>query len=187
MIAPGFTPLSEVVESMRELAEDDEELGVDPDDAETLARDLWSARIVDLATPPGRLPTDDARVGMAFDALNRSGIVAWMNCGWDRGEASELCRDLARQAGARGYAYFHSQDAARLAHADAQLYIGFDAVPPAGEKFPSRAAFDAASVLIGQDVVAALTAQELQVRWDGTVESRVQVVDLDWRRPLPAG
>jgi hypothetical protein len=89
--------------------------------------------------------------------------------------------------GAHGYAFFHEQDAAGLAYPDAELYIGFDAVPPPGERFPSEQAFDDAATAVGRQVVEALEAEGLEVVGDGTARTRPAVQDLDWRRPLPDG
>lgn len=184
-IAPGFETLDEVIDGMRELAEDDEELDVDPDRAEEIVRELWDHRAAYLATSPARTPTDDVRVAAAFAQLEAAGIVAWMNCGWDQDEAAHLCREAASGRGASGFVYFHAQDAVRLSEPDATLYLGFDAVAPEARPFPSRKAYDAAAVIVGRTVVDALVAQGLTVEWNGSPTERPQVTSLDWRRPLP--
>ncbi|RIJ76748.1 hypothetical protein D1871_10535 [Nakamurella silvestris] len=185
LIAPGFCTLPEVITGIRELAEDDTELDVDPDDAETQVRELWAARLAHLAIPAQRQPSDDARLTEAFKRLTDGGLVAEMNCGFDRGEATQWCIAAARRQGARGYVYFHGQDTARLAYPDPVLFLGFDAVPPPQESFPTVEAQDAATIAVGNDIARALADQQLTVRWDGSAQTRLSVVDLDWRRPLP--
>jgi hypothetical protein len=68
---------------------------------------------------------------------------------------------------------------------DAELYFGFDAVAPPGERFASQQAYDDAAIAVGQQVVDALRAEGLEVEWDGTPTNRPAVLHLDWRRPLP--
>jgi hypothetical protein len=185
IIVAGFAPLDEVVEQMRELAEDDEELDVDPDDVDEIVQELWARREAYLATPPARTPTDDVRLAAAFAQLEADGLVARMNCGWDKSDAKLLCWEEAQDRGATGYVYFHAQDAARLAVPDAGLYLGYDALDPDDRPFSSAEAHDEAMVAVGRKVGDALAAQGLTVDWDGSPRHRLLVTGLDWRRPLP--
>lgn len=45
--------------------------------------------------------------------------------------------------------------------------------------------FDAAAVAVGHRVAQATVAHGLDVRWDASAGARIEVVGLDWRRPLP--
>ena len=186
-IATGFATLAQAIHEARDLAGDDQDLGVHPDDAEAAVRQLWASRLVFLASAPARRPTDDARLAAAFDHLNATGLVAWMNCGWDQDEASDLCRLEAQRRRADGYVFFHQQDAERLVDPNAVLYLGFDATAPLGRRFPDEPAYDSAAIAVGHRIAQVLIAQELDVRWDGTAATRLAVADLDWRRPLPTG
>jgi hypothetical protein len=184
-IAPGFQPLDSVLESLVELAEYDDDIPLNGDQAAAVVRELWHERETQLAAGPRGEQTDDAKVIRAFDRLAEVGLVFRMSEDFDQGDAVDECTYLAQQKGAHGFAFFHDQDAARLAHPDADLYIGFDAVPPAKGKFPSKKAYDDAAVAVGQQVVDALRAEGLEVEWDGRPTSRPVVRHLDWRRPLP--
>ena len=186
-VAPGFTTLDDAVEGLREWADDDPEAGVDADGAEALVRAAWRRRQEYLASEPARRPTDDQRVADAFAALEADGLVARMHCGFDQGEGSAECQGIARAEGRPGYVFFHAQDAERLAYPEATLFLGFDAVPPPGvEKFAAAAEYDDAAVAIGHRIAQTMVAVGLDVRWNASPTARIEIVGLDWRRPLPA-
>jgi hypothetical protein len=180
-IAPGFRTLDDVTETMVELVEDDDPLTAD--NARGIVMQLWNLRLQQLAAPAERTPSDDVRVATAFAELTSFGIVATMFLGFDRSEGVELSTELmAQRADSRGFAYFHSQDAARLGMPRASLYIGFGAQVPQDP----AADGDAADVAIGREIAAVLAAHGLVVAWDGAAESRILLENVDWRRPLPS-
>lgn len=188
-VAPGFTPRSHVLERVLDVVADDHP-GVDAAAAAALVDELWATRLAQLAAPVARRPTDDARVAAAFTELDAAGLVAWLGCGYDQGEALDLCAEAARARGAHGFAYCHGQDLERLAFPDPVLWVGFDALPLVARRWrraPSRDEQVAAVVAVGRQVADALAGQGLTVRWDGSRSTRVTVVGLDWRRPLPEG
>ena len=186
-VAPGFVELDDVIEGMRELAEDDESIPLTAQEAEAVVRELWETRREQLAAaPPTDGPTDDERLVAALADLEDAGLVTGMRLGFDTEEAAYEARELIADGGgrARGYVAFHSQDAARLARAGATLHLCYGAV--SAQPWPDRRTHDDAARSIASDVVAALTRQGLTASWDGLLTSRVAVVDLDWRRPLPS-
>jgi hypothetical protein len=79
-----------------------------------------------------------------------------------------------------GLSNFHQQDGNRLANPDATLYLGWDAVGT------TREDYDAATIRLGEEIRAALERQLLTVGWDGTLASRPGVLNVNWRKPLPA-
>ena len=100
----------------------------------------------------------------------------------------------------RGYVFFHQQDSERLAPGGSDLYLAFGGFRAATDVDPvlverARAGDDeakgevvrASEVSYGREIVAALERQGLRVEWGGTGESRIQLLDLDWRRRVPAG
>lgn len=188
-VAPGFKTRTDVLERVLDVVADGYP-GLDARAATALVDELWATRLAQLAAPVARRPTDDARVAAAFAELDAAGLVAWLGCGYDQGEAIDLCTEAAAARGAHGFAYCHGQDLERLVYPDPVLWVGFDAVPLVARRWrrpPSRDEQNAAVVGVGQQVSDALAGQGLTVRWDGTRSTRVAVVDLDWRRPLPAG
>ncbi|BDD82126.1 hypothetical protein TPB0596_18890 [Tsukamurella pulmonis] len=116
---------------------------------------------------------DWERFDAAFDEVADRGIIVRHNFTCCRTCANEEIDD-ERTAGEWGYVYFSQQDALELAYGRAQVYLGFGVFDDAG-----RRAEDVAS-----HVVAALTKQGLVAEWDGDAHTRIQVVGMDWRRPL---
>jgi len=97
-------------------------------------------------------------VTAAFAALRKDGIYARGPVGFDKGEA------LAKvaEADARGFAYYHSQDAQR-ARGGGPLWIGFGSATEGG------------AAAIGCEVVTALERESLHVEWNGSVKTRLAV------------
>jgi hypothetical protein len=176
----GFSTRREVETAIVELAEDEQIIPAAR--AREITDEEWAARLAELAEPTDREPTDDQRVATAFAGLRRAGVIATMNLGFDQGEAVDESKKLAFAApDVRGFAYFHQQDAARLCEHNATLYVGYG---PIGT-FGTSDEYQAANLLIAHLTRDALEDEGLTVEWDGSTASRLAVVDLDWRRPLP--
>ena len=172
LVRPGFVELDEALEQLLEQADDDPDIPLSPAEAEAIVREVWAERVAELSD--GRAG-DDVRVDAAFQALRDAGYVAEMNLGYTMSDAWDEVGEQVAASPAKGLAFFHGQDAERLASSPAELYIGFDCV--SGE--------DADMVAVGRAVVDALQAEGLRVEWDGTAATRIKVSDVDWRRPLP--
>jgi hypothetical protein len=179
-IAPGFTDKDDIIESISEMADSDDDLALSGLEAAEIVEELWKRRLLDLQQPNEREPSDDVRIATAFAELESAGVIARMNLGFDQGEGSDAARRIAKTVGARGFVYFHQQDANRLAYPDATLYLGWDAVGS------TREDYDAATIRLGEEIRAALERQLLTVAWDGTLASRPGVLNVNWRKPLPA-
>jgi hypothetical protein len=179
LIVPGFTTLTDVTENMVELVEYDDGNPLTGERAAEIVRELWDQRLAELAEARGTDPTDDERVGAAFELLRTKGILASMNLGFERSEAVEESERLLGGTQGERYVYFHGQDAARLALPDAELFIGFGAIAPDAKLWK------ALSLPVAQRAVDALRAQGLTVRWNGSVDERIAVVGVTWLRPLP--
>ncbi len=177
-LAPGFRTRDEVVQAWTEATGDDPGWGVSPAEVPGLVDGLWRLRRQQLATGG---PGDDLKVAVAFRSLEAAGIVTRMYCGFDQGEGSRISREAASARAARGFVFFHAQDAARLAFPDAVLYLGFDAVG----RFADADAYHAAATRVGRDIEAELAAAGVTVVWDGTPASRIAIAGPQWRRPLP--
>jgi len=169
-------PLAQVVEGVVELVTYDPAMSMQADRAEHICREEWDRRTAELARPGPRSPSDDVRVGAAFERLRRDGYIAEMNIGVDQSDAiSELRDRLDKTPGARGYVFFHVQDAERLAEEPGDLYIGFG----------SRPGDDAGGLEAGRAAASAFAAEDLPVTWNGAVATRILLPGLVWRRPLP--
>ena len=178
-IAPGFQRKNDIVESISEMADDDDDLALTGTEAAALVDELWQKRLLELQRPGDHGSSDDVRVAAAFAALESTGVLARMNLGFDQGEGSDEARHLATTVGARGFVYFHQQDAHRLAYPNATLFLGWDAVGT------SRDEYDATTLRLGEEIREALEHQGLTVEWDGTLARRPEVQHLTWRKPLP--
>ncbi|MFC7242064.1 DUF6891 domain-containing protein [Catellatospora aurea] len=113
--------------------------------------------------------TDSDRLTDAFRALDAAGIVAredftcCQNCG-----ATEIGDQVHDTMPARGYVFYHQQDAERCAEGGG-LYLAYGLI---GQP---------ATAEIGEEVVAALRAEGLQVDWSGSPGQRIHV-RVDWAR-----
>ncbi|ASU56810.1 DUF6891 domain-containing protein [Nocardiopsis dassonvillei] len=119
--------------------------------------------------------TDGERLTRAFRALDESGVIAreeFTCC--ERCARTALEGELAARNSrpadipARGYAFYHDQDAAH-AVAGSSLTIGF------GASHPIRRA------AVGEEVAEALRAHGLTVEWDGDPDRKLHV-GMDWNR-----
>ena len=180
LIAPGFTSLDEVLEVMIELVEYDDDNPMTVERAEQIVRHYWAHRQGELDAPGPRAPSDDERLTNAFNRLKLQGIVAEMNIGFDKGEASTACEEIIAETGSGpGFVFFHGQDAAGLAYPGATLYIGYGAVVAPGPGWVE------AAEKVANAAVAAFREQGLDAHWDGSIDHRIELRNLVWRKPLP--
>lgn len=181
MILPGFMPLDEVHSVVAELAEDEDSPPA-PERVRAIVDELWSERLAEQSTWHGLSDAD--RLDAAFTELEAAGVVARMaftccgSCG-----VAEIGDEVVQGATARGFVFFHQQDAERLTEPGAYLYLSYGAFcGPMTSDVEGRKA----SEEIGRLVTRYLEAHGLQVDWDGTIAQRIRLYDLDWRRRLPA-
>ncbi|XVU29760.1 DUF6891 domain-containing protein [Actinoplanes sp. CA-054009] len=126
-----------------------------------------AAHLEEQAAWPDR--TDSDRLTSAFRALDRARIVAreeftcCRTCG-----VSEIGDEVADGETARGFVFYHDQDAERAA-AGGSLWLAFGSfgTVPAEQ--------------VGAEVAAALRAEGLSVDWDGSAGQRLHV-RLRWAR-----
>jgi hypothetical protein len=130
------------------------------------------------------LPTDCDKLDRAFDALQKEGVVTRQHfaccndCG-HREMQSELRRmGKVKHRSVKGFAFFHQQDTARAVKSGS-LYITFDALATVGEVEVDKAIERA--LLVGERIVAALSAAGLKTHWDGSYLRRIEV-PVTWRK-----
>ena len=120
------------------------------------------------------LPDND-RLDEAFAELDRHGIVARQNftccqtCGHT--EISYEIIEAEQHRPVRGYVFFHWQDT-ESAVRSGYLYLAYGSV--SGK--------ESESLVIAQEVVAALRRAGLDVDWDGSVRTRICIRDIEWQR-----
>ncbi len=151
---------------------------------EISARDL--ARIVDneLAIKreaekawPDR--TDCDKLDDAFAQLRATGLIALQNAGFTQSEGfQDCCQEYERlggeKSGVKGFCFYTFQDLERGV-CGYGMDFGFGATD--GQEKPS--------IEVGNSIVAALTEQGFEVKWDGTIDRRPRVVSVDWKRRGP--
>ncbi|SDR05185.1 DUF6891 domain-containing protein [Tsukamurella pulmonis] len=96
-----------------------------------------------------------------------------------------------------GYVFFTQQDAETLAYAEASVYLGYGSFGPSPSIDPAELAsahgddarmselYERTFDDLAAAITSALDAQGLRYDWDGDTGTRIQVVGMDWRRPLP--
>jgi len=190
LIEPGFRTRLQVQEELIELVEDDPEMfegapPLTPEGIASIVDDVWSERLL---TEQGWSGISDAdRLASAFVELEASGVVARMNfsCCGTCGHG-EIQGQVAPGESARGYVFFHMQDADGLVEGTTpSLYFDYGALSDDDPPFPDRESYTSAAIVIGHEIVNALEAAGLRVEWTGDLGRRICVVDLDWRRHVP--
>jgi hypothetical protein len=120
-------------------------------------------------------PTDCDRLDWAFEELDRAGIVARQNftccsnCGhyeiWDE------IKQAREEHPVEGYVFYHMQDT-ESAVEGGYLYLAYGAVEESEEAIET----------VGQKIVLALEKAGLRTEWNGKGNTRIRVIDFDWKR-----
>lgn len=177
VVASGFVARPDAEQHLVELVADDPETFPDLDERRTrqIVAQVWRERLAieSTWTDEGDYPA----LRDAFDDLERAGVVARMSftccqtCGHD-----EIRAEATPQS--RGYTFFHSQDADRLAPVTSELYLAFGSLTEDDPDLDTR---------VGAEVVKTLVARGLAVDWDGRADTRIRLPRMDWRKRLPVG
>ena len=122
-------------------------------------------------------PTDFDRLLKAFDSLNAKGIVALHKAGYTKQDAQDDSLDMImrlKKKGieAKGFCYYHTQDLERVISEDKNLFIGYD----------SYNHNDTLAKEIADEIAKTLKLNGLKVKWNGSIESRIEIVDMDWKK-----
>ncbi|MFE4449994.1 DUF6891 domain-containing protein [Streptomyces sp. NPDC056796] len=170
VLVGGYSSRAELAEIAEKYLVGDGRRPVSREQAEALADRMWLERVAEQSGWEGE--TDPERLTRAFAALQEAGITArenftcCRNCGGT---------EIGGEGGpdARGFVYFHTQctDSAATGHGLMLLYGSSDGSP-------------GSAALIGDEIVAALTATGLSTEWDGDPDRAISVTPLDWRRRL---
>jgi len=122
-------------------------------------------------------PTDFDRLLKAFDSLNTKGIVALHKAGYTKQDAQDdgldmIMRLKKKGIEAKGFCYYHTQDLERVISEDKNLFIGYD----------SYNHNDTLAKEIADEIAKTLKLNGLKVKWNGSIESRIEIVDMDWKK-----
>ena len=158
-VALGEQPCAAIIEETVDYLVDEADPAAVAAVAWRVAEEAFAAHLAAQATWDDI--TDSDRLTLGFTALDAAGIVArenftcCQNCGH-----SEIGSEAA--PGARGYVFYHQQDAERAADGEV-LYLAYGGFGATGD------------ARVGAEVAEALTRQGLMVDWSGDVTKRIRV------------
>lgn len=172
-VAEGFDTRDDIVE----IAVDAFAEGGDTVELKKLVERICDRALADHAARERtwREPTDCDRLDRAFAELETQGIVArqrysdCQTCGVDE-IVTEAKEAIATGRNATGYAFYHDQDVEGAL--GGAMYLSYGDIEGTEQ----------GSIAVGKTVVAALQKWGLSTRWDGSIEQRIALVDLDWKR-----
>jgi hypothetical protein len=177
-VAEGFNSETEIVESAIDCFEVEEE-------DKTLRRAIacvTAERIAEHLRTQSQwpTPTDCDRLDWAFEELDRAGIIARQNftccCNCGHCEIWNEIEQAREQQSVEGYVFYHMQDT-ESAVEGGYLYLAYGAVEESEE----------ALIAVGRKTVLALERAGLRAEWNGQGDTRIRIIDLDWKRRRSSG
>jgi hypothetical protein len=173
----GFTKQKDLFADIEERTADEGVEEIAPD-LRKHARDLYAKRKTEEAKWKGATMND--RIDAAFEALNDAGIVAMQDAGYTMSDGWEDCNEVAREldeAGdrPRGATFYHGQDLERGVQDEGLMLVY-------GAYEEDDAKHDAASLAIAREVVATLERHGVKTKWNGKVETRIEIRPFEWKK-----
>ncbi|MDX2045894.1 MAG: hypothetical protein SFU87_03860 [Chitinophagaceae bacterium] len=123
-------------------------------------------------------PTDFDKLVKTFDELIEEKIVCLHKAGYTKQDGEGDCTETIEklnELGVKviGFCYYHSQDLARAVDPDIRnLYLGFD----------SPTQDDNEALQVADKIVTKLRKNDFEVSWAGTVDQRIEVKNITWRK-----
>jgi hypothetical protein len=123
-------------------------------------------------------PTDFDRLAKAFDELIEEKIVCLHKAGYTRQDGEGDCMTAIEELNKRGikaigFCYYHAQDLARAVDPDIKnLFVGFD----------SPTQNDNEALEVANTIVRILKKYAFEINWPGTIEQRIEIKNLTWRK-----
>lgn len=118
------------------------------------------------------------KLAKAFDQLIAQKIVCLHNAGYTKQDGQGDCMETIEKLDelgvkAIGFCYYHSQDLARAVDPFIRnLYLGFD----------SATQNDDEALHVARMIVSTLEENGFQVSWPETVEQRIEIKNIDWKK-----
>jgi hypothetical protein len=119
--------------------------------------------------------TDCDRLDHAFDELETLGIVARQNftccqtCG--HAEIWEEIEQVKQDFEVKGYVFYHMQDTDRVVE-EGRLYLAYGALDNADES----------TIQVARTVAQTMQKYGFRVDWNGSLDKRICLENLNWRR-----
>ena len=170
----GFENEEQIFESIREMFYDEEDF--DEKWLKQSISDNYNRHKTESST--WRHPTDFDRLAQAFDDLIRERIVCLHKAGYTKSDGEGDCMDTIERLDelgikAIGFCYYHSQDLGRTIDPEVRnLYLGFD----------SPTQNDNEALFVANRIVDILKKHSFEVSWTGTVDQRIEIKNLDWKK-----
>jgi len=123
-------------------------------------------------------PTDFERLAETFDDLILERIVCLHKAGYTKSDGEGDCMETIERLNdlgikAIGFCYYHSQDLGRAVDPEIRnLYLGFD----------SPTQNDNEALFVANRIVDKLKGHGFEVSWPGTVDQRIEIKNLDWKK-----
>jgi hypothetical protein len=120
-------------------------------------------------------PTDCDKLDTAFANLEKQGIVARQNfaccqtCG--HAEIGDEITNASKKLKIKGYTFYHMQDTEGAAETGV-LYLAYGSISGKNED----------TLAIGHAIVEAVRGVGLKVDWNGSLDKRICITGLDWKR-----
>ena len=171
----GFENADDLLESISELFYDEDDF-----DENWLKREI-ETRLEkhQMKSLQWKKPTDFERLVTVFDELNKQKIVALHNAGYTRQDGESDCTEIIEELktlgiNAIGYCFYHAQDLERAIGEEKMLWLGFD----------SHNREDALAKVVGEKIVEVLKNNGFNVKWNGSLESRIAIFDINWKKTV---
>ena len=170
----GFENEEQLFEGIREMFYEEEDF--DEKWLRQVISDKYKRHQIDSST--WNHPTDFERLAATFDELIREKIVCLHKAGFTKSDGEGDCMEIIERLNelgikAIGFCYYHSQDLGRAVDPEVRnLYLGFD----------SPTQNDSEALSIANKIVSKLKKHGFEVNWPGTVDQRIEIKNLDWRK-----
>ncbi len=177
----GFYTEEEIHERIEEMVEekwfDSEETDAAAVDEgvmrDAIAAEFQKKRVAQQTWPA---TTDCDRLDRAFERLNGESILAAHNAGYTQSDGLDCVRELYHERGGEqssltGFCFYHEQDLERALRGQG-LMLAFGAVDGSDER----------DLEVGRRIQQVLTAEGFKVAWDGSMDQRITIRNLNWQR-----
>jgi hypothetical protein len=170
----GFESAEDMIESIAEMFEEEDDFDED-----------WLAETIEAYCNEHRdnsfnwsKPTDFDRLDAAFTELIKQKIVCLHNAGYTKQDAIGDCEeaiDALDDIGieAIGYCYYHNQDLqGAIDPTSRTLLLGYDSFIDDSKE----------TLMIANAIVAVLKAHHFAITWNGTIQQRIQIDNINWQK-----
>ena len=175
LLNEGVTPYEEIVFSVVDYFTGEYEEDLVTECAQRLVPLLYDARVEEQTMWPEE--TDCDRLDRVFTTLESMGVVARQDftccqtCGhseiWDEMKEASKSREVI------GYTFYHHQDLERMADSGS-CYLAFGACEDNDELKKK----------VAELICQALKEEGFKVDWEGSLDKRILIRDVDWKKRL---